>query len=115
MAPLMTVQVADWQENARGLMPIIISPLQSIMCGAAHGGHVTTRSETSEGTDRERDRISKIRARQSVRNRLLSTAHAADARGSQRREQQVVGKKVGHTTRRDPLRKGRRRHFWWGK
>ena len=60
MSSVMTTQVADWHEKARELMPITISPLQSIMGGAAHGGHVASRSGTSEGTERDRDGNSKI-------------------------------------------------------
>ena len=60
VSSVMTTQVADWHEKARELMPITISPLQSIMGGAAHGGHVASRSGTSEGTDRDRDGNSKI-------------------------------------------------------
>ena len=99
----MTTQVADWHEKARELMPITISPLQSIMGGAAHGGHVASRSGTSEGTERDRDRNSKIRARLTVENHLLSTTHAVGSRASQRREQEVFHQKVGHTTRLYPV------------
>ena len=103
MSSVMTTQVADWHEKARELMPITISPLQSIMGGAAHGGHVASRSGTSEGTERDRDRDSKIRARLSTENHLLSTTHAVGSRASQRREQQVSGKKAPHTTRPGPV------------
>ena len=44
MPSVMTTQVTDWHEKARELMPITISPLQSIMGGAAHGGHVASRA-----------------------------------------------------------------------
>ena len=59
--------------------------------------------ETSEATECEGGRFSKIRARPPVRNHLLSTARAADGRASATCEQQVVYRKGGHTPRHYPL------------
>ena len=56
-------------------------------------------SETSEDVDDDPDRISKIRARQSVRKKLVVTAMVADRRASATREQEVLRKKVGHDPR----------------
>ena len=50
MATLMSGQVAVCKENARVILCIMIGHLQSTSVGAPHGGHVTSRSETSEGT-----------------------------------------------------------------
>ena len=55
--------------------------------------------ETSEDVDDDPDRISKIRARQSTRNKLVVTAMVADRRASATREQEVVPRKVGHIPR----------------
>ena len=55
--------------------------------------------ETSEDVEDERERNSKIRARQSTRNKLVVTAMAADRRASATREQEVSRQKVGHITR----------------
>ena len=69
----------------------------------AHGGGMAMSplgSETSEDVEGDRERISKIRARQSVRNHLLLTVMAADGRASATREQ--VHQKVGHVNRPYP-------------
>ena len=59
--------------------------------------------ETSEDAEDERDRISKIRARQYLRNEQVVTAMAADRRASRVREREVSGKKVGHINRWYPV------------
>ena len=56
-------------------------------------------SETSEDVDDDPDRISKIRARQSVRNKLVVTAMVADRRASATREQEMSDRKVGQMGR----------------
>ena len=48
-------------------------------------------------------RNSKIRARHSVRNDESNTPHVTATRESRVREQEVSGKKVGHTLRLDPV------------
>ena len=55
------------------------------------------RSETPEGVEDERERISKIRARPPVRLRAVHTTGAADGAESATREREVVRRKVGHT------------------
>ena len=60
-------------------------------------------SETSEDVDDDPDRISKIRARHDMRNKLVVTAMAADRRASATREQEVSGRKVGHMSRHNPV------------
>ena len=89
-------------------MHIMISPCHVMM---AHGGGMAMSplgSETSEDVEGEWERISKIRARPPVRNRLLLTAIAADGRASATREQEVSYRKVGHGSRHYPLHHGRR-------
>ena len=84
-------------------MHIMNSPYHVMM---AHGGGMAMSplgSETSEDAEGERERISKIRARQSTRNHLLLTVMAADGLASATREQQVGRQKVGHTSRVYPL------------
>ena len=85
-------------------MHIMISPCHVMM---AHGGGMAMSplgSETSEDVEGDRERISKIRARLSTRNHLLLTVMAADGRASATREQEVVGRKVGHVNRHPPVR-----------
>ena len=61
------------------------------------------RSETPEGVEDERERISKIRARPPVRLRAVHTTGAADGAESATREREVVIRKVGHTPRHYPV------------
>ena len=60
-------------------------------------------SWTSEVAERERGRISKIRARQSTRNKRVVTAMAADRGASRVRERELVPQKVGHARRAAPV------------
>ena len=62
------------------------------------------RSETPEGVEDERERISKIRARPPVRLRAVHTTGAADGAESATREREVVDRKVGHMPRHYPVR-----------
>ena len=62
------------------------------------------RSETPEGVEDERERISKIRARPSTRLRAVHTTGAADGAESATREREVVDRKVGHMPRHYPVR-----------
>ena len=57
------------------------------------------RSETPEGVEDERERISKIRARPPLRLRAVHTTGAADGAESATREREVVDRKVGHMPR----------------
>ena len=57
------------------------------------------RSETPEGVEGERERISKIRARPPLRLRAVHTTGAADGAESATREREVADRKVGHTPR----------------
>ena len=61
------------------------------------------RSETPEGVEDERERISKIRARPPVRLRAVHTTGAADGAESATREREVVSRKVGHMPRHYPV------------
>ena len=61
------------------------------------------RSETPEGVEDERERISKIRARPPVRLRAVHTTGAADGAESATREREVAGRKVGHMPRHYPV------------
>ena len=56
-------------------------------------------SETSEDVDDDPDRISKIRARHDMRNKLVVTAMVADRRASATREQEAFPQKVGQKSR----------------
>ena len=67
---------------------------------------------TSEAIASDWDRNSKIRARQSTRNRLLYTAHAVGERASQRREQQASGRKVPAATAWAPYQHCVNTSFW---
>ena len=67
-------------------MHIMISPCHVMM---AHGGGMAMSplgSETSEDVEGDKERISKIRARHYLRNRLLLTVMAADGGASATRE-----------------------------
>ena len=66
-------------------------------------------SETSEDVDDDPDRISKIRARHDMRNKLVVTAMAADRRASRVRERELVPQFVGHAPRAAPVYKS---GFW---
>ena len=57
---------------------------------------------------RVQERLSKIRARLSTRNRLVLTLGWTDERRRRTRERQVVGKKVLRFTRVTPVRSGAR-------
>ena len=61
------------------------------------------RSETPEGVEDERERISKIRARPPLRLRAVHTTGAADGAESATREREVAGRKVGHIPRHPPV------------
>ena len=61
------------------------------------------RSETPEGVEDERERISKIRARLYLRLRAVHTTGAADGAESATREREVVDRKVGHMPRHYPV------------
>ena len=61
------------------------------------------RSETPEGVEDERERISKIRARPPLRLRAVHTTGAADGAESATREREVVDRKVGHMPRHYPV------------
>ena len=80
-------------------MDIMISPTMLVCTPRAVLALEPAALETSEDVDDDPDRISKIRARQSVRNKLVVTAMVADRRASATREQEVSGRKVGHTPR----------------
>ena len=69
------------------------------------------RSETPEGVEDERERISKIRARPPVRLRAVHTTGAADGAESATREREVAGRKVGHMPRHYPVLLGS--NFTW--
>ena len=62
-------------------------------------------SETSEDVDDDPDRISKIRARHLVRNKLVVTAMVADRRASATREQEAFHQNMHHhqITRHHPV------------
>ena len=70
----------------------------------AHDGCLACWWWTSEAVKFERKQISKIGARQSVRNRLLYTAHAVGSRASERCEQEVVDQKPTHAPRHHPYK-----------
>ena len=59
--------------------------------------------ETSEDVEDERERNSKIRARQSTRNRLLYKHSMADGRASATREQEAFLRFPTDTPRPDPV------------
>ena len=61
------------------------------------------RSETPEGVEDERERISKIRARLYLRLRAVHTTGAADGAESATREREVADRKVGHMPRHYPV------------
>ena len=80
-------------------MDIMISPSMLVCTPRAVLALEPAGPETSEDVDDDPDRISKIRARQSTRNKLVVTAMVADRRASATREQEVMRQKVGHTPR----------------
>ena len=59
---------------------------------------------TSDAIVSDCDMISKIRARQSVRNEQLYTGHAADGRASATREQEAFHQNPRHIPRHDPVK-----------
>ena len=83
-------------------MDIMISPSMLVCTPRAVLALEPAGPETSEDVDDDPDRISKIRARLSTRNKLVVTAMVADRRASATREQEVGRQKVGQTSRAPP-------------
>ena len=96
-------QVADLQENVRGIMQTKTSPRQSIQRVRRMMPCWPLEWWTSDVVARERDTISKIRARLPVRNRLLYMAHAVGSRESRRCGQEVGRQNPSDVTRLPPV------------
>ena len=103
MISLACTQVADLQESARAFIHSMNSPLAVHTPTPRVVAMKPLESWTSEAVAFDCDRISKIRARQSVENRLLYTGHAVGRRESERCEQEVGRQKGGHTSRAGPV------------
>ena len=80
-------------------MDIMISPSMLVCTPRAVLALEPAGPETSEDVDDDPDRISKIRARLDMRNKLVVTAMVADRRASATREQEVFPQKPHRSTR----------------
>ena len=82
----MYTQVTDWQDNARGIIQIKISPLILQAPSSPPVPVWPLESWTSDDLEDERDMISKIRARQYLRLDLLyNFAQSGERRGAKAR------------------------------
>ena len=88
--------------GARWAMSNACSSMSSPCRRGARGGLGHAPCETSGAIVSDQDMISKIRARQSVRNEESYTGHAADGRASATREQQVFHQLPTHVNRPTP-------------
>ena len=84
-------------------MDIMISPSMLVCTPRAVLALEPAGPETSEDVDDDPDRISKIRARQYLRNKLVVTAMVADRRASATREQEAFPQKPTQSTRPRPV------------